>query len=236
MAALRARLEEPATHRRIKLDSAASFGLWLRQRRRALGLTHAALAESAHCSVSALRKIEQDERRPSHRLAERLAACLQVDAAERARFVEVARSEQRVERLVEVSSPALAPLPATRNDVEALPRPALRSALSPLDESMPSIAVLPFANLSTDAANEHFADGLAEELLNVLAKVPGLRVASRTSAFSFKGKDVDIPTLAQKLNVVVGARGQRAQVGEARAHHGAAGGGGHRLAPVVAVL
>ena len=47
----------------------------------------------------------------------------------------------------------------------------------------------------------YFADGLAEELLNVLAKIRGLRVASRTSAFSFKGKDVDIPTVAQKLNV-----------------------------------
>jgi TolB-like protein/Tfp pilus assembly protein PilF len=67
---------------------------------------------------------------------------------------------------------------------------------------MPSIAVLPFVNLSDDAANEHFADGLAEELLNVLAKIPGLRVASRTSAFSLKGnKTIDIPTVARKLNV-----------------------------------
>ena len=65
----------------------------------------------------------------------------------------------------------------------------------------PSIAVLPFVNTSDDAANEYFADGLAEELLNVLSKVRGLRVASRTSAFSFKGAKVDIPTMAQKLNV-----------------------------------
>ncbi len=65
----------------------------------------------------------------------------------------------------------------------------------------PSIAVLPFVNLSRDEENEYFADGLSEELLNVLAKIRGLRVASRTSAFSFKGKDVDIPTVAQKLNV-----------------------------------
>ena len=62
--------------------------------------------------------------------------------------------------------------------------------------------MLPFANLSDDAANEHFADGLAEELLNVLAKIPGLRVASRTSAFSFKGnQDVDVPTIGRRLNV-----------------------------------
>ena len=68
------------------------------------------------------------------------------------------------------------------------------------DTSSPSIAVLPFVNLG-DEENEYFADGLAEELLNVLAKIRGLRVASRTSAFFFKGKDVDLPTVAQKLNV-----------------------------------
>lgn len=81
--------------------------------------------------------------------------------------------------------------------------PALRSQ-SPVpaaDAQAPSIAVLPFVNMSRDEENEYFADGLAEELLNVLAKMRGLRVASRTSAFSFKGKDVDIPTVAQKLNV-----------------------------------
>jgi TolB-like protein/Flp pilus assembly protein TadD len=65
----------------------------------------------------------------------------------------------------------------------------------------PSIAVLPFVNMSDDTANEYFADGLAEELLNVLSKIRGLRVTSRTSAFSFKGAKVDIPTVAQKLNV-----------------------------------
>jgi len=69
------------------------------------------------------------------------------------------------------------------------------------EKDPPSIAVLPFINMSRDEENEYFADGLSEELLNVLAKIRGLRVASRTSAFSFKGKDVDIPTVARKLNV-----------------------------------
>jgi TolB-like protein len=64
-----------------------------------------------------------------------------------------------------------------------------------------SIAVLPFVNTSDDAANEYFADGLAEELLNVLSKIRGLRVVSRSSAFSFKGAKVDIATMARKLNV-----------------------------------
>ena len=73
--------------------------------------------------------------------------------------------------------------------------------LAPIDDSIPSIAVLAFVNIGRDPDNEYFADGLSEELLNVLAKIPGLRVASRTSAFSFKGLTVDIPTIALKLNV-----------------------------------
>ncbi len=64
-----------------------------------------------------------------------------------------------------------------------------------------SIAVLPFVNMSDDASNEYFSDGISEELLNLLAKIPQLRVISRSSAFSFKGKDIDIPTLAKRLNV-----------------------------------
>jgi eukaryotic-like serine/threonine-protein kinase len=64
-----------------------------------------------------------------------------------------------------------------------------------------AIAVLPFTNLSTDKEQEYFSDGLSEELLNVLAKNPRLQVTSRTSAFSFKGKETDIKTIAQKLNV-----------------------------------
>jgi TolB-like protein/class 3 adenylate cyclase len=79
--------------------------------------------------------------------------------------------------------------------------PPLKSQSAPVDRETPSIAVLPFLNMSKDEDNEYFADGLAEELLTVLTKIRGLRVASRTSAFSFKGKDVDIPTVAQKLNV-----------------------------------
>ena len=64
-----------------------------------------------------------------------------------------------------------------------------------------SIAVLPFLNMSADPANEFFADGISEELLNILAGVEGLKVASRTSAFSFKGKDIPIPQIARELNV-----------------------------------
>jgi TolB-like protein/tetratricopeptide (TPR) repeat protein len=64
-----------------------------------------------------------------------------------------------------------------------------------------SLAVLPFVNLSEDKEQEYFSDGLTEELLNALAGTNELQVAARTSAFSFKGKDADIGTIARKLNV-----------------------------------
>ncbi len=65
----------------------------------------------------------------------------------------------------------------------------------------PSIAVLPFANMSADPENEYFSDGLTEELINAFTKIEGLRVVARTSSFIFKGKDVDIREIGQKLNV-----------------------------------
>ncbi len=67
--------------------------------------------------------------------------------------------------------------------------------------SKPSIAVLPFANMSNDPENEYFSDGLSEELLNVLAKNTGLRVTGRTSSFAFKGKHEDLREIGQKLGV-----------------------------------
>jgi len=64
-----------------------------------------------------------------------------------------------------------------------------------------SIAVLPFVNMSDDAGNEYFSDGISEELLNLLAKIPDLRVIARTSSFAYKGKDAIIPEIARELNV-----------------------------------
>jgi TolB-like protein len=64
-----------------------------------------------------------------------------------------------------------------------------------------SVAVLPFVNMSGDKEQEYFSDGLTEELLNSLAGINELQVAGRTSAFSFKGKDTDLGTIARKLNV-----------------------------------
>lgn len=64
-----------------------------------------------------------------------------------------------------------------------------------------SIAVLPFVNMSSDPEQAYFADGISEELLNLLARIPQLRVTSRSSAFAFRGDDINIPEVAEKLNV-----------------------------------
>ena len=64
-----------------------------------------------------------------------------------------------------------------------------------------SIAVLPFVNMSGEAANEYFSDGISEEILNVLAGTPELQVAARTSSFAFKGKTMEVPAIAEQLKV-----------------------------------
>ena len=77
-----------------------------------------------------------------------------------------------------------------------------------------SIAVLSFANRSGDPDLDYFSDGISEDLLNLLARVPGLRVVSRSSSFSFKGKDVDIPSIAAQLNVTHVLDGSVRRVGD----------------------
>ena len=64
-----------------------------------------------------------------------------------------------------------------------------------------SIAVLPFVNMSSDPEQDYFSDGISEEILNALAHIPNLHVTSRSSAFQFKGDDIDIPTVAAQLGV-----------------------------------
>jgi len=67
--------------------------------------------------------------------------------------------------------------------------------------SQNSIAVLPFANMSSDPEQEYFSDGISEEIINMLAQVPGLKVAGRTSSFSFKGKNQDLRLIGEQLSV-----------------------------------
>jgi predicted ATPase/transcriptional regulator with XRE-family HTH domain len=88
----------------------ASFGYWLRRRRKALDLTQEALAAQISCSVTTIRKLEADERRPSRQMAELLAQALAIEPKERPLFLKVARGELRVERLP-ATDPVLAPPP-----------------------------------------------------------------------------------------------------------------------------
>jgi TolB-like protein len=78
------------------------------------------------------------------------------------------------------------------------PESAIAAGFNPPDHS---IAVMPFANMSGDAAQEYFSDGLSEELLDALSRLPGLHVAARTSSFSFKGKSTTAADIARTLNV-----------------------------------
>ncbi|MFC3717397.1 TPR end-of-group domain-containing protein [Luteimonas soli] len=114
-----------------------------------------------------------------------------------------------VARTNAVPVPALAPAPSTEAPAPAEPgtppgRPAPSEPSAP-PESQASdrrtIAVLPFVNMSDDPANEYFSDGISEEILNLLSKLPQLKVASRTSAFNFKGKESSIPAVARELGV-----------------------------------
>ena len=77
-----------------------------------------------------------------------------------------------------------------------------------------SIAVLPFANLSGDASKDYFSDGMSEELLNLLARVPGLKVAARTSAFAYKGRNVDVREVGKELGVETVLEGSVRQSGD----------------------
>ncbi|MEL7001325.1 MAG: tetratricopeptide repeat protein [Bacteroidota bacterium] len=98
---------------------------------------------------------------------------------------------KNVERPIEVY--------AIANEGLAIPK---RSEMKgKLKESIKSIAVLPFINISNDPENEYFSDGITEELINALATVEGLRVTSRTSSFAFKGKVMDAREIGQQLNV-----------------------------------
>ncbi len=88
-------------------------------------------------------------------------------------------------------------------EIEAAVQVAEEQVADPVEPqvSIKSIAVLSFVNMSDDPDNEYFSDGLSEELLNLLAKVPELRVAARTSSFSFKDQNLEIPEIAARLNV-----------------------------------
>ena len=110
------------------------------------------------------------------------------------------------------AAPTIAEVAAPR-PVAAAPVEAAKVA-PPTDTDRRTIAVLPFVNMSGDAENEYFSDGISEEILNLLSKLPQLKVASRTSAFNFKGKTVGIPTVARELGVSAVLEGSVRRAGE----------------------
>jgi len=117
------------------METTESFGFWIRQRRRQLDLTQEMLAERVGCSLSAIRKIEADERRPSREVAELLANCLQIDRKDRHLFLKVARSEVSVARLASVPLPSAVPTPAPASvptPGAAAPPPSFPMPLTPL--------------------------------------------------------------------------------------------------------
>ncbi|WP_158637213.1 tetratricopeptide repeat protein [Arenimonas daejeonensis] len=117
-----------------------------------------------------------------------------------------------------------APLPAAEPEPVALPaatpaesKPAAAPATPDSgldDQGRRTIAVLPFVNMSGEAENEYFSDGISEEILNLLTKLPKLKVASRTSSFLFKGKEASIPTVARELGVGIVLEGSVRRAGD----------------------
>ena len=95
-----------------------------------------------------------------------------------------------------------------------------------------SICVLPFSNMSGDLEQEYFSDGISEDIITDLSKVSALAVVSRNTAFTFKGKHVDLPQVARQLKVNYVLEGSVRRAGGPRPHHGAADRGVERQPPL----
>ncbi|UHQ20283.1 tetratricopeptide repeat protein [Lysobacter sp. KIS68-7] len=114
--------------------------------------------------------------------------------------------------LAAAAPPAPAPVPEPAAAAEPTPTRALHTPSN--GDGRRTIAVLPFINMSGDTENEYFSDGIAEEILNLLTQLPQLKVASRSSSFAYKGKDVNIPSVARELGVTTLLEGSVRKAGE----------------------
>jgi TolB-like protein/Tfp pilus assembly protein PilF/DNA-binding XRE family transcriptional regulator len=162
------------------LDRLTTFGELLRYLRRRAGLSQTELSIAVGYSDAQISRLEKNARLPNL-------------ATVQARFLPVLRLKEEPaarDRLLELAEQAQ----QQRTD------PAVGS-ISRSGPPMPSIAVLPFRNLSAAAENDYFCQGLAEELINALTRIKGIFVVARGSAFSFLGKDTDVREIGRRLNV-----------------------------------
>jgi serine/threonine protein kinase/Flp pilus assembly protein TadD len=163
------------------------------QRSRALPVEQLKAAHVPSCLISLLVSMLASEpaARPSvSALTSQLQNC-------RAQILDRWKSARRLALaagVIGIAAAAFALFPRWHNQI-------VSQSVGPANLPEKSIAVLPFRNLSEDKENAYFADGLQEELLNLLSKVPQLQVAARTSSFSFKDKPIEIPEIARKLHV-----------------------------------
>lgn len=170
-----------------------TFGELLRYLRRRAGLTQTELSIAVGYSDAQISRLEQNMRLPNL-------------ATVQARFLPVLRLKAEPaarDRLLELAAQAKHQRPDVSRGYDS--RPSQRT---------PSIAVLPFSNISTAAQNEYFCEGLAEELISALTQIKGIFVVARASAFSFRGKDVDVREIGRRLNVDTILKGSVQNVGD----------------------
>ncbi len=163
------------------LNRLTTFGELLRYLRRRAGLTQTSLSIAVGYSDAQISRLEQNLRLPNL-------------ATVQARFLPVLRLKNEPEardRLVQLAQQAQ----QRRTDIH------LGAEVRPGQRPPPSIAVLPFVNIGTIAENDYFCEGLAEELINALTHIKGFFVVARGSAFSFRGKQIDIREIGRRLNV-----------------------------------
>ena len=164
-----------------------SFGLVLYEM---LSGRRAFTGDSAIAIMAAILHKEPEPLDTTPALQTILARCLRKSPGERFQSI-----MQVKDALLAASSGVSSPAAAV-SAAQTAPHPQSSSV-----ERTPSIAVLPFANMGGDKENEYFSDGLAEEILNCLAQIPGLKVIARTSSFAFRGKEQDITEIAETLRV-----------------------------------
>lgn len=175
------------------LEKLTTFGELLRYLRRRAGLTQTELSIAVGYSDAQISRLEQNLRLPNL-------------ATVQARFLPVLRLKNETlasERLLQLAQQSQ----QERTDIQV--GAEMRSG-----GRTPSIAVLPFLNISTDAENDYFCEGLAEEVINALTNIKAFFVVARASAFSFKGKDIDVREVGRRLNVDTVLEGSVQKVGD----------------------